>query len=457
MRPDPASLRRHLGATLALGLPLIGSHLAQFAINLTDTLMLGWYDVQALAAQVLGGTLFFVLFIMGSGLAFAVMPMVSEAGARGDSAAIRRTTRMGMWASAGFGVAVLVPLLWAERLFGWLGQPAAMAEGAGIYLRIAGWGMLPALLVMVLKSHLSALERARAVLIVTLGAVVLNAAINYLLIFGRFGAPELGLRGAAIASLAVHAGSMLALALHAARALPEQALFARLWRPDRGALAEVIRHGWPIGLTNLAEVGLFSASTVMMGWVGTLALAAHGIALQIASVVFMIHLGLSNVATIRAGQAAGRGDGAALRDGALMVSVVSALAALATVVVFLSAPRTLIGLFLDPADPVAGQVLALGAAFLAAAALFQLFDAAQVIALGLLRGLMDTRVPMVFAAFSYWVVGVPAGWALAFPLGLGGIGIWLGLALGLALAAITMTARFWRRALAPAGAGVSAP
>ena len=442
MGPEGSSLRRHLGASLSLGLPLIGSHLAQFAITLTDALMLGWYDVAVLAGQVLGAMLFFVLFIMGSGLAFAVMPMVAEAATRGQTARLRRVTRMGLWASAGFALAVMPILLGAGAIFAALGQPDGVAVRAGIYLDIAGWGMLPALAVMVLKSHLSALERARAVLIVTLGAVALNAALNYALIFGALGAPELGLRGSAIASVAVHLASALALAVYAARALPGQTLFARLWRPDGAALAEVVRLGWPIGLTNLAEVGLFGASSVMMGWVGTLPLAAHGIALQIASVVFMLHLGLSNVATIRAGQAEGRGDRAALRDGAVAVSLLSAGAALATVAVFLTMPGALIALFVDPADPQAGRVIALGAGFVMAAALFQLFDAGQVIALGLLRGVRDTRVPMLLAAISYWIIGVPAGWALAFPLGLGGIGIWLGLALGLAVAAMTMTARF---------------
>ena len=435
--------RQHLRAVLGLGLPLIGSHVAQFAITLSDAVMLGWYSVEALAAEVLGGTLFFVLFIMGSGFAWAVMPMVAQAEAAGEGAQVRRVTRMGLWASGLFGLATLPAMLGARAVFGRLGQAPATSALAADYLAIAGWGILPALMVMVLKSYLAALERTGVVLWVTLAAVMLNIVINYALIFGNFGLPEMGVRGAAVASLAVNLAAMAALALYVIRATPEHALFQRLWRPDREALGRVFRLGWPIGITNLAEVGLFAAASVMMGWLGTLPLAAHGIGLQITSVVFMVHVGLSNVATVHAGQAQGRGDVEGLRDGARVVLATSGAVALLTVVLFLTVPEVLIGLFLAPDDPERAAVIALGVTLLAAAALFQVVDAAQVMALGLLRGVQDTRVPMIIATLSYWVVGVPVSYLLGFTLGLGGPGIWLGLAAGLALAGVFMLGRFW--------------
>ncbi len=438
---------QHVRATLALGLPLIGSHLAQFAITLTDAVMLGWYDVMALAAQVLGGMVFFVLFIMGSGFAFGVMPMVATAAAAGDDRQVRRITRMGLWISTGFGLLTLPIFLLSERILSAVGQPPHIAALAGDYLRIAGLAMIPALLVMVLKSYFSALERTRIVLWVTLAAVGVNIVVNYALIFGHWGAPELGIRGAAFASLAVQSASLVGLVVYAIVIAPEQALFQRLWRPDREALAEVFRLGWPIGLTNLAEVGLFAAASVMMGWLGTLPLAAHGIALQISSVAFMVHLGFSNAATIRVGRARGRDDAQALIRGAQVVIGLSMAAVLISVLLFLGLPEPLLGLFIDPADPDRAQVIAIGIGLLAAAALFQVVDAAQVVALGLLRGVQDARIPMVMAGVSYWLVGVPVAYLLGFPLGLGGIGIWLGLAAGLALAGILMMTRFWRMAL----------
>ncbi len=441
--PRPLTYRQHLRAVLGLGLPLVGSHLAQFAITLTDAVMLGWYSVEALAAEVLGGTLFFVLFIMGSGFAWAVMPMVATAASSGEEAQVRRVTRMGLWASALFALACLPATLGAATLFRLMGQEPGISALAADYIAIAGWGILPALMVMVIKSTLAALERTAVVLWVTLAAVALNVLINHALIFGNYGLPEMGVRGAAIASVSVNIASLLALVVYVARVMPEHAMFSRLWRPDWEALARVFRLGWPIGLTNLAEVGLFAASSVMMGWLGTLQLAAHGIALQVTSVIFMVHVGLSNVATVRAGQAQGRGDGRGLRDGALVVLAVSGGVAVCTVGLFLGLPELFIGLFLDPADPARDAVIAIGRTLLAAAALFQVVDAAQVLSLGLLRGVQDTRVPMVIAGLSYWAVGVPASYVLGFGLGLGGPGIWLGLALGLALAGVFMLWRFW--------------
>jgi len=439
----PLTYRQHAGAIIGLGLPLIGSHVAQFAITLTDALMLGWYSVEALAAEVLGGTLFFVLFIMGSGFAWAVMPMVASARAAGNETQIRRVTRMGAWASVLFGIATLPLMLLARPIFEALGQDPDITVLAGQYLSIMGWGILPALLVMVLKSYLAALERTQIVLWITLAAVGLNVVINYALIFGNWGFPELGVRGAAVASLAVNAASLVAMAIYAARAQPDHALFQRIWRPDREALAQVFRLGWPIGITNLAEVGLFAASSIMMGWLGALPLAAHGIALQVTSVVFMVHLGLSNVATVRAGQAHGRADAVGLRDGATVVLVMSGVVAAATMVLFLALPEWMMGLFMSPDEPNRATVIEIGVGLLAAAALFQLVDAGQVMALGLLRGVQDTRVPMVMATVSYWLIGVPASYVLGFTLGLGGAGIWLGLAVGLACAAILMLSRFW--------------
>ncbi|MBN2905754.1 MAG: MATE family efflux transporter [Rhodobacteraceae bacterium] len=439
------SYAAHLRATLVLGLPLIGSHLAQFAISLSDAVMLGRYGIEALAGEVLGGSLFFVLFIMGSGFAWAVMPMVATAAAAGEEAQVRRVTRMALWISVGFGVLTMPLFLVSERIFLGLGQTPEVSRIAQQYLTINGLSMVPALVVMVLKSYLAALERTRVVLWVTLGAVAVNVLGNYALIFGNWGAPEMGVRGAALSSVLVQVVSMGLLVAYAIRATPEHALFQRLWRPDREAFGRVFRLGWPIGLTSLSEVGLFAGSSVMMGWLGTLPLAAHGIALQISAATFMVHMGLSNAATIRAGRALGVGDRVALRRGAVVAIGLSMTMALATIVLFLGVPGPLISLFLDPAEPDRAAVIAIGTGLLAAAALFQFADGAQVMALGLLRGVQDTRVPMVMAGISYWLVGFPVGYGLAFGLGWGGIGVWLGLASGLALAGVLMMTRFWKR------------
>ncbi|MEL7099636.1 MAG: MATE family efflux transporter, partial [Pseudomonadota bacterium] len=199
----------------------------------------------------------------------------------------------------------------------------------------------------------------------------------------------------------------------------------------------------PIGITNLSEVGLFTASALMMGVLGTVPLAAHNVAVTLASITFMVHLGLSNVATIRAGNAFGARDPDRMAAGAHVVTVMSLVMALVTVLIFLAFPHALIGLFVSRSDPDFPQILSIGVGLLAMAALFQLVDGAQVIALGLLRGVQDTEVPMVLAAISYWVVGIPASYLLGFTFGMGGIGIWLGLVIGLACAGVALMYRFW--------------
>lgn len=435
----------HLRRTLKLAIPLVGSHVAQFAITLTDTVMLGWYDVDQLAAQVLCFTLFFMTFIFGSGFAIAVMPKVAAAAASGADRDVRRVTRMGLWMSIAFGVAILPLFLWSARVFTFVGQEPDLAQLGQSYMRIVGPAMIPALLVMVFKSYLSALERAGVVLWVTLAAVVANAGLNYVLIFGHFGAPELGLRGAAYASAGVHVLSALALAVYAAIATPEHEIFQRFWRPDWAALRDVFRLGLPIGVTNLAESSLFAIGAVMMGWIGTTSLAAHGVALEIAGVTFMIHLGLSNAATVRTGAALGRNDIEGMKRGARVVIGLSLTIVAVTVVLFVTIPELLIGAFVDPNDPDHDAVMAIGVGLMAAAALFQLADAMQVVALGFLRGVQDAKVPMLMATISYWLVGVPVSYGLGFGLGWDGVGVWLGLASGLATAATLMMARFWMR------------
>lgn len=438
----------HVRAVARLGLPLIGGHLAQFAIGLTDSVMLGWYGVEALAAVTLAASYFFVLFVTGAGFGWAVMPMVAASAAAGDETSARRATRMGLWLSLIYAAAVLPLLWWSEPILRALGQQPRVAADAGQYLRVACWGMGPALLVMVLKSYLAALERTQIVLWITVLAALANGLANYALIFGHWGMPALGLRGAALASIITQGISFLAVLVYVELVLPEQELFRRFWRPDWEMFARVFRLGLPIGVTSLTEVSLFSASALMMGWLGTVPLAAHGIALQVTSATFMLHLGLSNAATVRAGNAFGRGDRAHMARGAVVVMAMSLCLALLASAVFVLAPDVLIGMFLDPANPERAQIMTIGSALLAMAALFQLVDGGQVVALGLLRGVQDTTVPMVIAALSYWAVGLPSSYLLGFVFDLGGVGIWLGLVAGLGCAAVLLTLRFWRRGLA---------
>jgi len=446
----PASVntgfRTNARAVLVLGLPLVGSHVAQFALHIVDTIMLGWYSVTDLAAGALGATVFFVFFTMGAGYAHAVMPLVATSAAGDADTEVRRATRMGMWLSLAYAVLVLPVFIFASPILGAMGQDPDVARLGGAYLTVVGFGIGPALLVMVIKSYLAALERTQVVLWTTVAAVFLNIAINWVLIFGNLGFPAMGARGAAVASVLVQSFTLLVMMGYAAwvPALRRYQLLVRFWRPDWQAMRTVHAMGYPIGLAMLAETGLFAASAVMMGWLGKLPLAAHSIALEITAVFFMVHLGLANAGTVLVGRAKGRGDTEGLRAAAHASVVLSLGFALATMVIYWTLAETMVGLFLKPGDPERAFIIPLGVTLLWVAALFQLADSGQAMAMGFLRGIHDTRQPMVIAAVSYWLIGLPTSYGLGFLLGYEGVGVWLGLVFGLTAAAIALHIRFWR-------------
>ena len=285
------------------------------------------------------------------------------------------------------------------------------------------------------------------VLWITLGAVGVNAFLNYMFIFGNFGAPRMELAGAAVATLVTNILSAIALAIYCMKlpALREHDIFSRLWHPDWVAFREVFRLGLPISLTILAEVGLFAAASLMMGWLGVIELAAHGIALQIASISFMIPLSFSQVGTVRFARAIGRKDLDGMDKAGKTVLVLGLGFAILAATIFVLFPIPLISMYLDKANPDAQLIIDYGMPLLAVAAAFQIVDTLQAISSGLLRGMKDTQVPMYIAMFSYWAVGVPAAYVLGFVMDFGGQGIWSGLAIGLAVAAILMNWRYFRR------------
>lgn len=445
--PTNTGFLHNARAVLVLGLPLVGSHVAQFALHVVDTIMLGWYSITDLAAGALGATVFFVFFTMGSGYAHAVMPLVATAAASGQETDVRRVTRMGMWLSIAYTAAVLPLFLFASPILNAMGQDPDVARLGGGYLAIVGFGLGPALLVMVVKSFLAALGRTQVVLWITVAAVFLNIGINWLLIYGNLGFPELGARGAAIASVAVQSVTLLLMLAYAALlpSLRHYQLLVRFWRPDWSAMRQVNALGLPIGMAMLAETGLFAASAVMMGWLGKLSLAAHSIALEITAMFFMVHLGLANAATVLVGRAKGRGDPEGLRAVAKTSVILSLIFAFATMLIYWIFAEGMVGLFLKPDDPERHLIIPVGVTLLMVAALFQLADAGQAMAMGFLRGIHDSKLPMIIAAVSYWLIGLPVSYGLGFGLGMEGIGVWLGLVSGLTAAAVALHWRFWRR------------
>ena len=438
-----------LRATAALAAPFAVTNLAHIAMGTTDVMMMGWLGPDALAAGALGTNLYFVAMIFGMGLLNATAPMITRTlGAdRGASADVRRTVRAALWSS----VMIAVPcwgVLWAsEAILLVMGQDAGLSRDAGRFNHALQWSLLPVFGSVVLRHFTGALERPGWTLAIGVAAVALNALANWCLIFGKLGLPALGLTGSGIATLlsstAMFAASVLVVVLDPQ--FRAYRIFEGLARPDWPRLAEFWRLGLPLAATLAFEITIFNAAVFLMGLIGPAALAAHSIAIQIAAVTFMVPLGVGQAATVRVGLAYGAQDRDAIaRAGtAALVLGVGFMALMSLVMLVM--PTLLIGAFLDTADPGNATVVALAVSFLAVAALFQIADGTQAVGAGVLRGLHDTRIPMLYALGGYWGIGLPLGVLLAFPAGLGGLGIWFGLATGLAVVALLMLRRWLRR------------
>ena len=443
-----AAWRDELHATLALAWPLILANLTQQLIQATDVLLMGRLGATQLAAATLALNLTFTFNLLMLGLVIASSPMMATAlGQRFNAVRdVRRTFRAGLWLLA-FALPPYWLILWhIGDLMRAFGESEQLASQGQTFLRAYMWCTAPWLLFQLMRNFVSALERPRIVFWLSLGGIGLNALLSWSLIFGRLGLPALGLLGGGLGSTLtwlIMCGALLGFLIsdHQFRRFH---LFGRFWRFDRERTMAMVRLGWPIGVTMALEMGVFALAAYFMGWIGAPAVAAHAVALQLAALTFMVPLGLGQAATVRVGLALGRGDEAGITRAGWTSWVMGVAFMGAMALVMWSIPRQLITLFLKdiPANAV---VIGLAVSFLRVAAAFQLVDGAQVIGAGMLRGLHDTRWPLVFALVGYWVVGLGIGAWLAFAQDWKGVGIWVGLASGLAAVAALMLARWIMR------------
>jgi MATE family multidrug resistance protein len=436
-------------ATLALSWPLVLTNLAQNALTTTDVILMGWLGADALAAGALGTNLYIALLIFGIGLVSATSPLVAEELGRRRHAVreVRRTVRQGLWSAVTIAVPLWLVAWQGEWILLALGQEPALAAAAGAYVRSLMWSLLPFLFYLVLRSYLAALERPGWAMVVVIIAVPVNLGLAWLLMFGKFGLPRLDLVGAGIAttlsSTLMFLGLVLVITLD--RRLRRYHLFGRFWRADWGRYRALWRIGVPIGLTLAFEVTIFNAAAFLMGRIGAGELAAHAIALQIASLCFMVPMGVGQAVTVRVGRAYGAGDPDGVTRAGWAAFALGVGFMVFTALLMVLVPRALVGVFLDLGEPKNAPVVAFAVSFLFLAALFQLADGAQAVGAGMLRGLQDTRMPMIYAAVGYWGIGLPVAAALGLGTSLGGVGIWIGLALGLTAVALLMLWRWIRR------------
>ena len=452
MTIDPAARRAwatELRAMVALGWPLVLTNLAQIALTTTDVIVLGRLGAHELAAATLGVNLYLAFLIFAIGLVTATSPMIAQAIGRKLHVVrdVRRTFRQGLWSAVIICVPAWIVLWHTESVMLLFRQEPQLAADAQRFVHALMWGLLPSLGFITLRSFVAALQRPIWSVWVTTAAIAFNVLANYVLVFGHFGMPPLGLVGSGIATTLSNCFMFVGLALVVivGKKFRRYHLFGRWWRPDWPRLVALWRLGLPIGATLAFEITVFNAAVFLMGQFGAASIAAHSIAIQIASVSFMVPLGLGQAATVRVGRAHGAGD----RDGiaragwtafALAMIFMTTMSA-----VLLIAPQPLIGAFIDIADPANAVVVDLAMGFVFCVAVFQIADGAQAVGAGMLRGLQDTRMPMIYALLGYWGFGMPVCLLLGFAVGLQGLGVWIGLAASLALVACLMMGRWLRR------------
>ncbi|MDX2241076.1 MAG: MATE family efflux transporter [Leptolyngbyaceae cyanobacterium bins.302] len=431
---------------LYLAIPLATAQLAQSATGFVDTIMTGMLGSEALAAGGLGAMLFTFLMIVSIAVISAVSPLAAEAHGAGIPQRVSWVVRQGLWLAAVLSVPLTLIVLNGTPLLLALGQNPDTVALTQSYLSAIGWGYFPALGFAALRSFVSALSQPRSVMVIVVLGTLINMTGNYVLMFGKFGFPELGLAGIGWASAFSFWAMFLALAVYILRhpQLSQYRIFQQLNQFDAKTFWALLTVGLPIGGMVAVEGGLFTMITFLMGQLSTATLAAHQIALQSAALSFNVPLGISFATTVRVGQLFGKQDLAGARLAGFVGIWLGGLSMAATALLFWFTPGFVVDLYLDIHNSANAEVIRLAQMLLGVAAVFQIVDGIQANAAGALRGLQDTRIPLLIAIAAYWGVGLSSGLILSRLFGWGGVGLWWGLALGLTVAAIVLTVRFDR-------------
>ncbi len=426
---------------LQLAAPLALTELGWMVMGVVDTIMAGRLNATAVGAGTLANMLFYPIAICGAGLLLGMDTLVAQAFGAGDERDCRRSLVNGMWLAAAASPVVCAIL--------WLLIPALKASGVNAnvfaqfepYLIALMWGIPPLLFYAVFRRYLQAVNLVKPMLFAMISANVLNLVGNWALMFGHAGAPAMGLTGSGwsttISRVYMAAVGVAAVVWYERRT--GRVLLKVSWAPDVKRMVELVRLGLPAALQILFEGSVFGLVTVWAARLDEASLAAHSIAVQVIATNFMIPLGISSAAAVRVGQAIGRGDRPGAATAGWTALGISTVFMGSAAIVMIVAPEAIVRLFI--ADP---AVVTMGAVLLRLAALFELFDGFQVVATGALRGLGDTRSPMIAHLLGYWAIGVPAGYVICFPLHWGAPGIWVGLTTALILIGLVLVAAWWR-------------
>lgn len=440
LRPQP-KWKPELRAMITLAVPVVLSELGWVAQGVVDTIMVGRMGPVAIGAVALGNAVYYTPSLFGFGLLLGLDTLVAQAYGRQDHDECHRWLAQGVYLACIAAVPLMLLVFAASYGFHHFGINAAVATPAGQYLRLLNWSTLPLLLYGGTRRYLQAVGEVRVIVITYVLANLLNWGGNWVLIYGHWGFPAMGVRGSALSTCVARLGMAASMLVFAWRYERKRGhpLFRRWAGPTLEKLRRLVRIGAPAAGQILMEVGAWNLATVSAGWLTPVALATHQIALNYASVSYMVPLGISSAAAVSVGHAIGAGDAEKARRAGWLALGLGTSFMLMAAVTFLAAPGPLLRLYTS--DP---RVLAVGPSLLGLAAAFQIFDGIQTVSTGALRGLGETRIPMFANFVGYWILGLPLGLTLCFVLRWGIYGLWIGLTLALIVIATALLLR-WRR------------
>lgn len=427
-----------------LAIPLASAQVAQALVGFVDTLMMGHLGAESLAAGGLASSVFQLVLNTTSGIVMSVSPLVAEAYGAGRKTQVEQIARQGLWLSLIVGIPMMLVISHLNAVMIHLGQSERTVMLADGYLDYILWGFFPAIGFAMLRGYVSALSQARPVMMIVILGTIVNVAGNYVLGYGKFGFPRMELAGLGLASGLSFWVMFLALFLYTCKnqTLREYQFWCGLHRLRPHILWQLVGIGISIAVTIAVEYGLFTAVTFFMGALGTETLAAHQTVYQTIFLLFMVPLGMSYAATVRVGQWMGQHDREGTRRaGYIGVAAAAGFMAL-TAIGLLLFRQQIIGIYLDMNDPEAVSVISLAVPMLMIAALAQFLDGVQRVAMGALYGLQDTRTPMILSVVTFWGIGLTSGYILGFPMGFGGLGLWIGQSIGVAVAGVIFLWRF---------------
>ena len=431
--------KEHFRKNLSLAYPIMLSHLGQMTVQVADNMMVGHLGKEPLAGSSFANSIFVIFLVMGIGMSYAITPMTAQADGKKNIKKLTEILKHGFLVNFIYGTLLTIALLSTTDLLWYFNQPEIVVELAIPYLGIISLSLIPFMAYQAFRQFAEGLGYTKQSMYITIVGNIVNIILNYILIFGKLGVEPMGLYGAGLATMI----SRVLMAIMMISFVYFNHRFAIYWENFKigffstKLIKEILKLGFPMSFQFIFEVSTFSLAAIMIGWLGTGPLAAHQIAINMASISYMIALGISSAATIRVGNQLGQKDYKTLRNAALTCYVMAIMFMSMTAVFFILARNSLPLLYIN--DP---EVIAQAAILLIIAGLFQLSDGIQVIGLGALRGMSDVKIPTLITLISYWLIGLPLGYVFGFPMGMGALGVWYGLLAGLSIAAVLLFIRF---------------